>query len=282
VDRNDEGANAEVPLGATAGWTNVAGTRVRWYSWGAESPTMLLVHGGGANSSWWFDTAIAMGRRARGNQRRIVAMDLSGHGDSDRRDTYTVSLWADEIAGVLEELADDAVLVAHSMGGRPAVLLASRTPSRVRELVLLDSVMPTHPREAIPSQSANRTYASVDEAIARFRLDPPSGETRRDSLERIARASIRRSAKGWTWKFDPRVFALPDDELVNAAIASIACRVVIVQASLSPVTRLDSVATFSRLLGRDVDHRVIATASHHFMVDQPEQTAELLASILDN
>ncbi|HQV17691.1 MAG TPA: alpha/beta hydrolase, partial [Gordonia sp. (in: high G+C Gram-positive bacteria)] len=60
------------------GSTTVDGCEIHYRAWGEVGmPGILLVHGGGANSSWW-DHVAPFGAGTH----RIVALDMSGHGDS--------------------------------------------------------------------------------------------------------------------------------------------------------------------------------------------------------
>jgi pimeloyl-ACP methyl ester carboxylesterase len=263
------------PPGTRTGWIETGGSRTRWYQWGSGGPTVLLIHGGGANSSWWFDTVLALGPH-----QRIVAFDLSGHGDSDPRDEYSITRWSDEAEAVMSSLTGPAVVVAHSMGGRAAVLLAARRPDLVQALVLIDSVLPTHAGEPVPTPSGKRVYPTLEDAISRFRLAPASAEVLPDAVrDRLARASIEQTEGGWTWKFDPSVFTMPDADLVNASIAAISCPVVVIHAAESPVTNPEMVAAFADLLGRPVHFSSLAGAHHHFVAGEPERTARMLGAI---
>src|SRR3954466_9403501 len=91
----------------------VDGTRVHYRAWGpAGAPGLVLVHGGAAHSGWWDHVAPLL------SSHRVVALDLSGHGDSGRREIYDMRQWAREIVTVTEaEALDRPVVVGHSMGG---------------------------------------------------------------------------------------------------------------------------------------------------------------------
>src|ERR1700749_511873 len=75
---------------------------------------IVLVHGGGAHSRWWDHIAPLLAA-----DRRVIAMDLSGHGDSGRRETYNFDAWAREVLAVAADAGLDAppVVIGHSMGG---------------------------------------------------------------------------------------------------------------------------------------------------------------------
>ena len=61
----------------------VDGGRVHYRAWGEPGrPGLVLVHGGAAHSGWWDHVAPLLGTH------RVVAPDLSGHGDSGRREGH--------------------------------------------------------------------------------------------------------------------------------------------------------------------------------------------------
>src|SRR3954451_22766009 len=66
----------------------VAGARIRYRAWGPrDAPGVVLVHGGSAHAGWWDHIAPQLPGH------RVVALDLSGHGDSDHREAYDMRLW---------------------------------------------------------------------------------------------------------------------------------------------------------------------------------------------
>jgi pimeloyl-ACP methyl ester carboxylesterase len=74
------------------------------------------------------------------DRRRVIAVDLRGHGQSDRIGPFTIERFADDLAwmsGALE--LRRPVVVGHSMGGAIAVELAASRPDVVRAAVALDS-----------------------------------------------------------------------------------------------------------------------------------------------
>src|ERR1700693_6173318 len=63
------------------GMTTVDGASIAYRAWGdPDGRSIVLVHGGAAHSRWWDHIAPMLTAGWR-----VVAVDLSGHGDSDRR-----------------------------------------------------------------------------------------------------------------------------------------------------------------------------------------------------
>ena len=61
----------------------------------ASGRGIVLVHGGAAHSRWWDHIGPLLAA-----DRRVVAIDLSGHGDSGRRESYSFDAWAGEMLAV--------------------------------------------------------------------------------------------------------------------------------------------------------------------------------------
>ena len=89
-----------------------------------------------------------------GRGRRVVAVDLRGHGESDKpRQPYTIGAFSDDLAWICGRLGlAHPVVIGHSMGGITAFDLAARYPELPSAVVMLDAaiVLPAGAREAIP------------------------------------------------------------------------------------------------------------------------------------
>ena len=130
----EAGADAEAPSSREV---EAAGLRLRYLELG-EGPgvPVLLLHGFGADLNTWMFTQPAL---AEG--RRVIALDLSGHGGSAKE---VGAGDAESLTGVvgaaLDALGIERVhLVGHSMGGAVAALLAVRRRERVASLTLIAS-----------------------------------------------------------------------------------------------------------------------------------------------
>ena len=101
----------------------VEGCDIHYLRWGeAARPGLVLVHGGAAHAHWWSFIAPQLT-----HDFSVAALDLSGHGDSGRRESYPREIWAEEVMAV----ADDADFI-----GPPVLLpLLETTMSEVDRLV---------------------------------------------------------------------------------------------------------------------------------------------------
>lgn len=106
---------------------------------GVAGPTVLLIHGAGANAREFELTLLP--RLASSNI--VLAADRPGHGYSERvPEAHTLRVQAAQMASVLEQLssAQPVTVVGHSYGSAVALRLALDRPDLVRSLVLLAPV----------------------------------------------------------------------------------------------------------------------------------------------
>jgi pimeloyl-ACP methyl ester carboxylesterase len=178
---------------------------------GAGRRPMLCIHGGAAHAHW-FDFVAPQFT----SDYHVLSLDLRGHGDSAWAEppAYGFEQYASDVAAVVETLdLEDFVLVGHSMGGMVALVYAATHPGRLGALVVVDSrmLMPVN-RVAAMREAGTRAakrYASQEELVTRYRLEPAGTHTAPpERIRHIALHSGRAKPDGtWQHKFDRRVFA---------------------------------------------------------------------------
>ncbi len=272
-------------LTGSEGVFEVAGCPIAWCAAGEDDgPAMVVLHGARAHRHWW---APAVRAGLGGARRRVVAIDLSGHGDSGRRADYAAELWAEEAVAAIEECAGGkAALVGHSMGGLVALVAAARRPDLVTSLILVDTRISLTdaasarvPRGTPPK--VPRVFASREAALESVRLFPPQPVVDADAFRQVAERSIGRVGEGWGWRFDPAVAQRFDDQLINTHLARVECPVTMVYGELSALVEGSSVTAAAAILGRPVPATVISGAHHHLILDRPAASAEAITEALD-
>lgn len=103
---------------------------------GKGTPTLVFVHGWCCDRSYWEKQVNHFGQ-----QYKVVAVDLAGHGESGLgRKTWTISAFGEDVVAVVEKLdLKPVVLIGHSMGGEVIVEAARRISKRVTGLVGVDT-----------------------------------------------------------------------------------------------------------------------------------------------
>ncbi|HJQ45200.1 MAG TPA: alpha/beta fold hydrolase [Amycolatopsis sp.] len=262
-------------------WTTCAdGTRIAFRCWGAEgAPGALLVHGGGAHAGWWDHIAPLLGGGLH-----VAAVDLSGHGESERRPDYSLPQWAGEVAAVLvaARLGTRPILVGHSMGGGVALCAADHIGDDLGGVVVVDSPFRDLTAEQARERAARalrpvRPSPTRAEMVARFRPLPDAGTYPAWMLSWIAESSVVETPQGWVWNHDPRVRARPP--LGFADVTRVGCRLAVLRAEHGMLTPR-MCATLAERVGSPFPEVVLAGATHHVMLDQPLSLAAALSAIL--
>lgn len=127
---------------------------------------VVLVHGWTLNHQTW-DRLI---QELEGDY-RIVALDLRGHGDSDKpTGDYSVDRLAADVAGVISELdLHDVTLIGWSFGGTTAARVASRHGERLKQLVLVNAAGPKY--SAVPDCDYGHDEQTIAEWVRQERED---------------------------------------------------------------------------------------------------------------
>ena len=121
--------------GPTPQQAEISGRRINYLVMGdGDATPLILIHGfGGDLTTWMFNQA------ALAESRPVIALDLPGHGSSDKTvGAGDVPAFAEIVRGLLDELAiDHAHVAGHSLGGAVSLELALADPGRIASLTLL-------------------------------------------------------------------------------------------------------------------------------------------------
>jgi pimeloyl-ACP methyl ester carboxylesterase len=162
------------PQPGRPGVVDAGGTAWPTLSWGdVEQPPVLLIHGVTSNAGIWWRTAPALAA----SDRYVVAVDMPGHGQTARgQRSHRLGDTATELAGFIRAAGldrPDLAVVGHSWGAMvtanlPAAGLAPAT------IVLLDpAVLTLDELRALTEEPTERTYATLEAAVATVRRANP-------------------------------------------------------------------------------------------------------------
>lgn len=258
---------------------------LRWQDQGTSEPRrgLLLVHGGGAHANWWRFIGPLLAR-----DYRVAAIDLSGMGDSGRRDEYSAGLRAAEMRRVIAaaDLGPMPFIAGHSFGGYMTMRFGAEYGEEIGGAVIVDSPIrrPDDPMDQAPRRalSLERHYPDFDTALERFRLLPAQDCNNPYILEFIARHSLRESAAGWTWKFDTSAMGTRRwGEPFHEHLQKLRCRAALLFGENSALVSRATADYMQELMGPQAPVVEIPEAQHHVMLDQPLAFVASLRTLLD-
>jgi acyl transferase domain-containing protein/acyl-CoA synthetase (AMP-forming)/AMP-acid ligase II/pimeloyl-ACP methyl ester carboxylesterase len=193
---------------------NIRGLRVCLCTWGPkEGPVILCLHGILEQGAAWSEVAIRLAQKGY----RVIAPDLRGHGKSDRVDkggSYSLLDFLGDIDAIVEVLAGRAfTLVGHSLGSVVAAIFTSVRPQLVKNLVLIETILPTEPKEEdtaeqlathldyLASPPEHPVFANVEAAAERLRQNTPALSR---SLAMMLAGRITEPCEGGVrWRWEP-------------------------------------------------------------------------------
>jgi pimeloyl-ACP methyl ester carboxylesterase len=270
-------------------WT-VNGLTLSGLVWGdPKQPPLLMLHG-------WLDNAASFTMLAPLlADFYVVALDLTGHGQSDRRSAdANYQIWDDlpEILGIVEQLGwTEFDLVGHSRGAIISALLASAFPARIKHLVLLDAISPpAELQQDFPDQlrkfleqkpalliAQSRVFSTISEAAALRENSELSAEAALTLVER----SIKPCTGGFTWTMDRRLYGASAVKLTagqnEAVLASLTMPTLLLLAEggrMASASQVIETLKYNATLV--VEYR---SGGHHFHMEDPVSP---LAKRIDN
>jgi len=273
------------------------GTKLEVLVWGeVGKPGLLFVHGNSAHADWWSFIAPFFAE-----DYRVASMSLAGMGASDWRERYAFPDFAEDAEAVsratgLYEGGRKPIYIGHSFGGGQVFFAASSHPERMHAAVMVDTGFGPPPEELAKRQAQmqrianiptadrpSRVYPTLEAALARFRLMPPQPAGNAYIADFIAWRSLKEVPGGWTWRFDPNMWAKlnRDNDLRRDTSGN---------ANNIPLPMVHIYGSKSRI----VEHRKAGAPSpfpagmpeieipdshHHIMIDQPLALVAALRSL---
>lgn len=262
--------------------------------WSDEGVPLLLLHGFGNDAHVWDDFAPTVAPYYR-----TLAVDLRGHGDSDRDperryeyESFVRDLEAATAALGIERL----VLVGHSLGGRVAMLFAGRHPERLAGLVIVDAGPELDPRGTTRirldvEKQADVSFTSIgDYERALSHAYPAAAPT---VLARLARHGLRQREDGrFERKTDPAFHAsrpgMDEGALAERereatqklwdALGRVRCPTLVVRGAASDILSAECADRMVEGALANGQLAVVPRAAHSVMIDNPEGFARAVTA----
>ena len=140
----------------------IRGLKICLCTWGPEEgPLVVCLHGILEQGAAWSEVAIRLAQKGY----RVIAPDLRGHGRSDRvgkGGSYNLIDFLGDIDAIVENLAGKAfILVGHSLGSVLGAIFATIRPQRIKNIVLVETILPTLNEDEDPTDSLTNQLNSM-------------------------------------------------------------------------------------------------------------------------
>ncbi len=257
-----------------ARFAELNGWRVAYETRGMEGNTIVFVHGWSADRSSWRQQMHGLD-----TERRLVAVDLIGHGESDAPETeYSKSLFAESVAAVMNDLGiERAILVGHSMGVTVVRQFYRLYPDRVEALVAVDGAMIPMPPDRLEQMMAplrGPDYKKVMEAMMEQMSTVAPGLSTEDAErlktvtlstpQHVLLGSAEESHDPDAWKDDP---------------IEVPMLVLMAKNPFSPVPLSENEA-FVRRIARRLEYHEWEGVSHLLTMERPTEFNALLTAFV--
>lgn len=246
-------------------------TRVHYKSYGKGERAVVFVHGWTCDLNVWKAQAEAFAPLTR-----VIAVDLPGHGQSDKPQTnYTMDYFADAVAAVLEDAGvKKAVLVGHSMGAPVVRQFYRKHPDRTAALVIVDGALRMFFKKEDALALAATLRGPNREAVAGRMVD--------GMLTTMADASMRAEVKKTMLSTPQHVAASAMEGMADEHVYTpdkINVPVLVVLAKM-PFWQPDTEAFFRSLAPR-LEFRMWEGVGHFLMMEKPQEFNRELAAFLE-
>ncbi len=246
------------------------GMRVHYEDFGKGSEALVFVHGWTCNADFW-----QLQVPAFSNRMRVIAVDLPGHGRSDKPQVaYTQDLFARSIDVVLRDAkVKRATLVGHSMGAPVVRQFYRLYPEKTRALVLVDGALQLiAPRAAMESFFAPLKGAQYQAAMSRM-VDALLGERMPSQLKAQSRAAMLSTPQHVAVSAGEGMLeeAIYKPDSINVPTLAVFAR--------SPAWPPDN-EKFYRSLASTLDYQMWDGVGHFLMMEKPQKFNETLTAFL--
>jgi pimeloyl-ACP methyl ester carboxylesterase len=168
--------------------TSIAGLAADDYGRSDDRPPLVLVHGLTFDRTTWRDIVPELQRIDP--ERRVVAIDLPGHGQSPEQPTYELEEAADKLHQVVQAAGLTApVVVGHSAGAIAATIYAARYPTR--GVVNIDQPLETVAFATLVSSLAERLRGPEFPSVWQMFEDSLHAEQLPPDAQDLVRATCR-------------------------------------------------------------------------------------------
>ena len=287
-------ATAEVALPMQETLINIRGLKICLCTWGPEEgPLVLCLHGILEQGAAWSEVAIRLAQKGY----RVIAPDLRGHGRSDRvgkGGSYNLIDFLGDIDAIVENLAGKAfILVGHSLGSVLGAVFATIRPQRIRNIVLVETILPTASEDEDPTASLTNqldymaappehpVFSSVEAAAERLRQATPALSS---SLAMLLAERITEPCEGGVrWRWEPLLRTRAGISLNGIGrsrylnlLKKIKVPITLVYGDKSNFNRIEDLNKQQEAMPNAI--KVVVSGGHNLPLEAPSALAKIISS----
>src|SRR5262245_45011362 len=268
-------------------FVELGGQRFHYTECGPPSaPAIIFLHGITGHARTWDDEAQALA-----SDRRVIALDQRGHGDSDPAPDgdYTLTALAGDLAAFADAVNLERFdLVGLSLGGRVAIAYTAAHSDRVSRMIVVDigpDIAPAgRARVGAGMAQAPERFTTVDEAFALVRAANPR-YTEARLRERVRHGLKLLDDGGFAWKYDRALREAVREGRWRDTVdrwplwTSVRCPTLLVRGAESDIL---SVETAKRMIETQPQARLVEVegAGHTVPGDRPREFLAVLREFL--
>ncbi|MHA1926000.1 MAG: alpha/beta fold hydrolase [Candidatus Thorarchaeota archaeon] len=230
---------------------------------------VVFVHGAGSSRRTWHMQTVAFE-----STHRVIALDLSGHGESDAgSNEVSIEEFASELAALVEHLdLRDFVLVGHSMGG--GVVMAYMLHKEYRRPLAI-TLIDTAPDLELSKLATGLAIETVETQLYLFKGRKELGKNGPYDIIRQEEDAKRRNPR-----ITSRDLAAADKFNVANRVGEIDVPVLVIVGEKDNIVTPAMAKKFEESLPR-ADIAVVKNADHVPMLQNPEDFNALLKKFLE-
>lgn len=250
--------------------------------WGAGGgDPIVCVHGLTQHGGIFAD----LGKRLAEEDRKVISVDLRGHGDSDREPPWNTDTHVDDLIETASSLGiERATWIGHSFGGRMIAALAARAPERVERLVLLDPGLSVPPAYALESAEVERldwSFATVESAVNALMSADTTMSSPKEVVTAYARDDLRQGPDGrLRFSFSPAAAVVAWSEMTLPAPEIASLPTLLVRPVTSAVNGRGDDSRYREALGPLLTMAAVPNG-HNVLWESPLETEAAILAFLE-
>lgn len=262
-------AGAALAAGPRSGYADLDGNKIHYLDiGGSKKDAIVFIHGWTCNADFWKGSISAFPGR------RVIALDLIGHGKSDKPTAvYSMEYFARSVEAVMSKAKiDRAVLVGHSMGTPVARQFYRLYPARTLGIVIVDGAVRPLATEAQMKEFAAPLRSDYAQNSPKF-LEEMLAPIKNEALKKTIRDSMLATPghvaiSAWDGMSDGKIWA---DDKINVPVLAVMAP--------SPYWPPNLKELYTAVIP-NLDFRMWADVSHFLMMERPKEFNDQVTSFI--